>query len=116
MVDEDRAGGGQAADALKLFRALSTDDAGRFRIWQRLMPNTTFAGRKIAGFPLWQLTVERLDPDSIDDRGALGRSRGSPDASRAMAATLRETEGLGDSPPARCTLGHMSSEGADDKN
>lgn len=29
--------------------------------------------REVAAFPLWQLTLERLSPDNIDDLGALGR-------------------------------------------
>lgn len=47
-------------------------------------------GKKIAVFPLWQLTVERLDPDSIDDQGALGRPY--LDASRLPWRQLQMTE------------------------
>lgn len=47
-------------------------------------------GQKIAVFPLWQLTVERLDPDSIDDQGALGRPY--LDASRLPWRQLQMTE------------------------
>lgn len=67
------------------------DDTGRFRD-----PSAAYAqydllqGRKIAVFPLWQLTVERLDPDSIDDQGALGRPY--LDASRMPWRQLRMTE------------------------
>lgn len=45
---------------------------------------------KIAVFPLWQLTLERLDPDSLDDQGAMGRPY--MDASRTVWRQLRMTE------------------------
>lgn len=67
------------------------DDTGRFGD-----PSAAYAqydlteGRKIAIFPLWQLTLERLDPDSIDDHGALGRPY--LDASRVVWRQLRMTE------------------------
>ncbi|TVR65445.1 MAG: hypothetical protein EA420_03175 [Candidatus Competibacteraceae bacterium] len=44
----------------------------------------------IAWFPLWQLTVERLSPDSVDDQGALGRPY--LDATRSPWQMLRMTE------------------------
>ena len=47
-------------------------------------------GGKIATFPMWQLFVCRLDPDSFDDMGALGRP--FLDASREVWRTLRMTE------------------------
>lgn len=46
--------------------------------------------KPIAYFPLWQLSVERLSPDSLDDQGALGRPY--LDASRAPWKMLRMTE------------------------
>lgn len=67
------------------------DGTGRFRD-----PTAAYAqydlseGRQIAVFPLWQLTLERLDPDSIDDHGALGRPY--LDASRTVWRQLRMTE------------------------
>ena len=47
-------------------------------------------GKVIAEFPLWQLTVERLSPDSLDDQGAMGRPY--LDASRSAWRMLRMTE------------------------
>ncbi|HRH13162.1 MAG TPA: hypothetical protein PK225_02300 [Azonexus sp.] len=47
-------------------------------------------GGKIATFPMWQLFVCRLDPDSFDDMGALGRP--FLDASREVWRKLRMTE------------------------
>lgn len=47
-------------------------------------------GRPLAYFPAWQLTVERLSPDSLDDQGAMGRPY--LDASRAIWRMLRMTE------------------------
>lgn len=47
-------------------------------------------GRRIATFPLWQLTLERLHPDSLDDQGALGRPY--LDACRPAWRQLRMTE------------------------
>ncbi|HRY16411.1 MAG TPA: hypothetical protein P5330_11140, partial [Candidatus Competibacteraceae bacterium] len=46
--------------------------------------------RQIATFPLWQLTLERLSPDSLDDHGALGRPY--LDATRAAWRMLTMTE------------------------
>lgn len=67
------------------------DETGRFR-----SPTAAYAqhdmnrGERIAVFPLWQLTLERLDPDSLDDQGALGRPY--LDASRTAWRQLRMTE------------------------
>lgn len=47
-------------------------------------------GGKIATFPLWQLSLCRLDADSFDDQGALGRP--FLDASRDVWRKLRMTE------------------------
>lgn len=47
-------------------------------------------GGKIATFPMWQLSLCRLDPDSFDDQGALGRP--FLDASREVWRKLRMTE------------------------
>lgn len=47
-------------------------------------------GLQIATFPLWQLFLCRLDPDSFDDQGALGRP--FLDASREVWRKLRMTE------------------------
>ena len=67
------------------------DDAGRFKdVAAAYAQYDLLQGRKIAVFPLWQLTVERLDPDSIDDQGALGRPY--LDASRTPWRQLRMTE------------------------
>lgn len=48
------------------------------------------SGGRVATFPLWQLTLERLDPDSIDDQGAMGRPY--LDAARTVWRQLRMTE------------------------
>lgn len=67
------------------------DDSGRF-----IDPGKAYAqydlalSRQIATFPLWQLTMERLSPDSLDDHGALGRPY--LDATRAAWRMLTMTE------------------------
>lgn len=67
------------------------DDTGRF-----VDPAAAYAqydlnlARQIAVFPLWQLTVERLTPDSIDDQGAWGRPY--LDATRYCWRQLQMTE------------------------
>lgn len=67
------------------------DDSGRF-----VNPAAAYAqydmnlSRQIAVFPLWQLTWERLSPDSVDDQGALGRPY--LDATRTCWRQLRMTE------------------------
>lgn len=67
------------------------DDGGRFRDASAAYAQYDLTeGRKIATFPLWQLTLERLDPDNIDDHGALGRPY--LDASRTVWRQLRMTE------------------------
>lgn len=67
------------------------DEAGRFKdVAAAYAQYDLLQGRKIAVFPLWQLTVERLDPDSIDDQGALGRPY--LDASRLPWRQLQMTE------------------------
>jgi len=48
------------------------------------------SGRDIAVFPLWQLTVCRLDPENYDDHGAMGRPW--LDAVRETLLKLRMTE------------------------
>ncbi|OWY40051.1 hypothetical protein CEK28_04770 [Xenophilus sp. AP218F] len=48
------------------------------------------AGAALASFPLWQLTLVRLDPDNFDDMGALGRP--FLDASREIWRKLRMTD------------------------
>lgn len=51
-----------------------TDMNGRFkdvrRAWKQVSMQT---GETLAEFPLWKLTMARLDPDSYDDLGAMGR-------------------------------------------
>lgn len=47
-------------------------------------------GGKIATFPMWNLFMCRLDPDSFDDQGAMGRP--FIDASREVWRKLRITE------------------------
>lgn len=67
------------------------DDAGRFANPQQAYAQYDLAlSRKIATFPLWQLTLERLSPDSLDDHGAFGRPY--LDATRAAWRMLRMTE------------------------
>lgn len=67
------------------------DDTGRFQDASAAYAQYDLnQGRKIAVFPLWQLTVERLDPDNLDDHGAMGRPY--LDASRTAWRQLRMTE------------------------
>ncbi|AUH51236.1 hypothetical protein CXB49_10645 [Chromobacterium sp. ATCC 53434] len=47
-------------------------------------------GLELATFPLWQLTLARLDPENFDDMGALGRP--FLDASREIWRKLRMTD------------------------
>ncbi len=47
-------------------------------------------GKQIASFALWQLSLERLDPDNLDDHGAMGRPY--LDAGRTVWRQLRMTE------------------------
>ncbi|MEN6082838.1 hypothetical protein [Chromobacterium piscinae] len=47
-------------------------------------------GLELASFPLWQLTLARLDPENFDDMGALGRP--FLDASREIWRKLRMTD------------------------
>lgn len=48
------------------------------------------SGTELASFPLWQMTVARLDPDNYDDMAALGRP--FLDASREIWRKLRMTD------------------------
>ncbi|EEG08243.1 hypothetical protein [Pseudogulbenkiania ferrooxidans] len=48
------------------------------------------AGAELASFPLWQLTMARLDPDNFDDLSAMGRP--FLDASREIWRKLRMTD------------------------
>lgn len=67
------------------------DDSGRFKTATAAYAQYDMTeGRQIATFPLWQLTVERLEPDNIDDLGAMGRPY--LDASRTVWRQLRMTE------------------------
>lgn len=66
-------------------------DHGRFIDPARAWAQYDLAlSKPIAHFPLWQLTVERLSPDSLDDQGALGRPY--LDATRSVWRMLRMTE------------------------
>lgn len=49
-----------------------------------------YSGREVAVFPLWQMMLERLDPDNFDDMGSLGRP--FLDASRTHWRKLTMTE------------------------
>lgn len=49
-----------------------------------------YSGTVLAKFPLWQLTLARLDPDNFDDMGAFGRPY--LDASRTVWKKLDMTE------------------------
>ncbi|MCP5197290.1 MAG: hypothetical protein H6974_10965 [Gammaproteobacteria bacterium] len=67
------------------------DDSGRFPDPGRAYAQYDLAlSRQIATFPIWQLTLERLSPDSLDDQGAFGRPY--LDATRAAWRMLRMTE------------------------
>jgi hypothetical protein len=67
------------------------NENGRFlspaRAYEQLDPLT---GKVLAGFPLWQLMVARLDPENFDDHGCLGRPY--LDASRTVWRKLDMTE------------------------
>lgn len=67
--------------------------AGRFQDVRRAYDQLDLAlggSQVIASFPLWQLTLARLDPDSYDDWGCLGRPY--LDATRAVWKKLVMTE------------------------
>ncbi len=67
------------------------DESGRFKdVAAAYAQYDLLKGMKIATFPLWQLTLERLDPDNLDDQGALGRPY--LDASRTLWRQLQMTE------------------------
>ena len=55
--------------------------------FHQIDPNTQ---RILAVFPIWQLAMVRLDPDSFDDHGSMGRPY--LDSSRAVWKKLRMTE------------------------
>lgn len=66
-------------------------DDGRFKsVAEAYHQIDLTTGGKIATFPMWQLFLCRLDPDSFDDQGALGRP--FLDASRDVWKKLRMTE------------------------
>ena len=66
-------------------------DDGRFKdVTEAYHQIDLMTGGKIATFPLWQLSLCRLDADSFDDQGALGRP--FLDASRNVWRKLRMTE------------------------
>lgn len=85
---------GQVTDGLRMpietLQAL-VDDSGRF-----VNSSAAYAqydlnlSKQIAVFPLWQLTVERLTPDNLDDQGAWGRPY--LDATRYSWRQLQMTE------------------------
>lgn len=67
------------------------DKNGRFRdVTKAYRQFEITTGIELAVFPLWQLYVARLDPDSFDDMGAMGRP--FLDASRTVWRKLRMTE------------------------
>lgn len=67
------------------------DQTGRFKdpkaAYRQIDPVTW---RELCTFPLWQLSVSRLDPDNFDDMGSLGRPY--MDASRSIWQKLTMTE------------------------
>lgn len=64
---------------------------GRFKDPSRAFEQREdMSGKVLAKFPLWQLTLGRLDPDNFDDMGALGRPY--LDASRTIWRKLDMTE------------------------
>lgn len=64
---------------------------GRFKnLEEAYFQIDAMTGSKLAAFPLWQMTLARLDPDSFDDMGALGRP--FLDANRSVWRKLRMTE------------------------
>ena len=90
VVDE----GGKVAAALRMpteTMRVQVNEMGRF-----MDASAAFCqydqnlSQQIAVFPLWQMTLERLSPDSIDDQGALGRPY--LDSTRTVWRQLRMTE------------------------
>lgn len=64
---------------------------GRFKKLTEAYHQVDFmSGKTLATFPLWQLFLCRLDPDSFDDQGAIGRP--FLDASRTVWRKLCMTE------------------------
>ncbi|WP_158125276.1 hypothetical protein [Vibrio fluvialis] len=67
------------------------DRTGRFqdtkKAFRQVDPLTY---EELCTFPLWQLTVSRLDPDNFDDMGCMGRPY--MDASRSIWQKLKMTE------------------------
>lgn len=67
--------------------------SGRFKDVRRAYDQLDLAlggGQVLASFPLWQLTLARLDPDSYDDWGCMGRPY--LDATRTVWKKLVMTE------------------------
>lgn len=66
-------------------------DDGRFKsLTEAYFQIDMTTGGRVAVFPLWQLFLCRLDPDSFDDQGAMGRP--FLDATREVWLKLRMTE------------------------
>lgn len=64
---------------------------GRFAdVRQAYSQIDVMTGQPLAHFPLWQLTIGRLDPDNFDDMASLGRP--FLDASREIWRKLRMTD------------------------
>ena len=64
---------------------------GRFKDVQKAYSQIDImTGAELASFPLWQLSVARLDPDNFDDMGSLGRP--FLDANRTLWRKLTMTE------------------------
>lgn len=69
----------------------NTDATGRFRDVRRAWKQVdAMSGQILAEFPLWKISMARLDPDSYDDLGAMGRP--FLDASRSTWQKLTMSE------------------------
>ena len=67
------------------------DKTGRFKdVQQAFRQIDPITWQELCTFPLWQLTVVRLDPDNFDDMGCMGRPY--LDASRTIWQKLTMTE------------------------
>lgn len=67
------------------------DQSGRFKsVKQAFRQVDPLTYQELCTFPLWQLTVSRLDPDNFDDMGCMGRPY--LDATRSIWQKLTMTE------------------------
>ncbi len=69
----------------------NVDEHGRFKDPAKaFIQYELYSGRELAAFPLWGMSMARLDPDNHDDMGSMGRPM--IDATRATWRKLTMTE------------------------